>query len=187
MASFISITDIETSTGTTISSADEPRIQWYIDAVCSYIETTTGQKFSPTTATLRCQADSWGVIEFPQITSITTVEVYDPYLQTYSALTTGDYAYDGISKLYNFCAYETVRLNLTYGWPYVPEDIAAVATDLVKAGSGLEQNASSGLSTYRVGDVEEQYGVTNGGVVTLHTLMTDVMHIYSSGNTTWRL
>lgn len=186
---FISITDIETSTGENISSEDEPRVQWYIDTVCAWIEDYTREKFSPVTdAELRCQADGWGVIEFPQLTDITSVETWDPYLQTYTALTIGDYAYDGIGRLYGFAAYETIRLTVSYGWEVAPEGVCAVAVELVKAGAGLVQGGSlSGLSLYRVGDVEEQYGVTKDGSVTIHTLMAAELHSYHSGAATWRL
>lgn len=189
----ISISDLEQATGEIIDDADIPRFQWYIDAVSSYIEDLTGQQFEEVIdCTLVCQSDSYGIIEFPSLNSVTTVEYRDPWLGTYTEVLLGNYAFDGIGSVFNLCAYSTYRLKVSYGSSEVPESIEKIATQLVLAGTGLDPSAAAGLKTLKVGDVEEQYGVITDGsgrpIVTLTSLQSGALQAWSvSGSATWRL
>lgn len=188
----ITIADLELASGEAIAVDDEPRYQWYIDVVSSYITTATDQAFeAQEDVELICQADSHGIIQFPSLNSVTAVEELDPWSQTYSTWTSGSYAFNGIDSVYGLTPYVTYKLTVSYGYDTVPDDIAGVVTQLVMAGSGLDANASGGLSKYRIGDVEEVYGVTRDAsgnpVVTLASLQYDVLESYSSRTWTMRL
>lgn len=186
----ISISDIEAATGLDIPEDEEPRYQWYIDTVSAYIETYTGVTFSEVLAeTFVVVADGRGVIEFPQLNSVTLIEGWDPYSASFASTT--DWWWDASSKIYGLDVHATYRVTVGYGYPEVPVDIAGVITQLVAAGTGLDAGASGGLKSYRVGDVNEAYGVTVDGtgatVVTLSSLMSSVLQAYSNATTTYRL
>lgn len=188
----ITIADLELASGQDIAVEDEPRCQWFIDAVSAYIETYTDESFvSVEDVELMCQADSYGVIQFPSLNGVSKVEEYEPWTQTYTEWTTGTYAFNGIDSVYGLTPYITYRLTVSYGYDEVPVDVAAVATQLVLAGSGLDPNATGGLSKYRVGDVEESYGVVTDAsghpVVTLASMQTRVLDAYNQYTRTLRL
>lgn len=192
MAALITITDIEAALGEDISVDDEPRIQYYINVVSSYIEGYTGVSFSlQEDAVIRAVADGRGIIEIDEIVEITEVAQLDPSVGTYGGISVGfpGYYFDGIDKIYGLDPYETYRITLTYGHTSIPTEIKGVATKLVLAGTDLDTVATGGLRSYRVGDVEESYGVSilaGVPVVTLDTLMTKILHSYATGTTTYR-
>lgn len=188
----LTISDLEVASGTDIPTLEEPRYQFYINAVTSYIETYLDQTFTAVSnEDLICQADSRGCITFSSLTSVSAVQERDNWLGTYTAYTSGNYGFDGVGTIYGLVPYTTYKVTVSYGWSTVPADIKAVATQLVMAGSGLEPSAAGGLSRYRVGDVEETYGVTDSGsgspVVTLTSLQSAVLNSYSARTRTIRL
>lgn len=188
----ITITDIEAALGVDVSSDEEPRIQWYIDAVSSFIVDYTSQDFLPHVAeALVCQADGGGVIEFQDLTSVSKVELYDQWQKLYSEVVAGDYRFDGISKILFLAPGETYRVTATYGFTVVPPSIKAIATQLVLAGTGLDRMAAGGLKSFRIGDEEVVYGVTLSDTgspqVTLSGLQRNSLDSYSPGSHTWRL
>lgn len=177
----ISISDLEVATNTDIDEADIPFYQQYIDTVSAYIEAYTGHTFSfVEDETFVCRADSYGIIEFVDLFEVTTVEELDRYAQSFA---TTSYYFDGISSIYGLCSYGTYRVTVSYGSDDTPEDIAGLVTDLVAAGSGLSPSATAGLDKYRVGDVEESYGVSPEGVVTITSLQKTVLDRYNSIDT----
>lgn len=193
--SLIGIGDIETALGSDISSDNEARVQWYIDAVSAFIESFVGRNFNlQEDVTIIARADGGGFIEISDLVSVTSVSLLDPWTGIYGGLTSWPnlgYAFDGIDKIYALCPYETYKVVCTYGWDSVPVDIAGIATLLVLAGTGLDLTAINGLKSYRVGDVEEAYGVstkeTGDPTITLSRLMTKTLLGYSRGTTTYRL
>lgn len=185
--SLTSIGEIETASGETIASDDEARVQWYIDAVSAFIESYTGLEFNlHEDVTIRARADGKGMIEIANLIEITTVQERDAWTGVYGSLpyhygSTG-YAFDGIDTIYGLCPYESYQIVCSFGFEEVPADIAGVATQLVMAGAGIDNTAINGLKSYRVGDVEETYGVsqneTGFPVVSLSTLMSAVLNKY---------
>lgn len=189
----ISIGDVEIASGVDIDAEDYPRYQFFIDAVSDYIETYTGQSFSERIEeVLICQTDKYGIIQFGDLTAVSLVESYDPYSGVYTAITLGDYGFDGIDCIFGLCGRATYRCTVTYGWVEPPDDIAALVTQLVLAGTGLDPAATAGnLKSIRTGDVEDVYGVSmnsTGGVdVSLSKLQASTLRAYTLGTTTWRI
>ena len=199
----IDIGYIEIVSGITIQPEEEPTVQKYIDIVSRYIERVTGRSFSVREdAVIKALADGKGIIEIPDLQEVTTVEFLDAATGTYSDVTVGipfafnsgyygygpgyyGYSFDGISQIYGLNPRHSYKVTCTYGQE-APEEIKGIVADLVLAGTGLDQTASNGLVSKRVGDVEEMYGVTKAGEVTLDSLQTAIMNEYSTGNTTYR-
>lgn len=177
----ISIADLEVAANTTISSADEPYYQNFIDTVSAYVETYTGHTFSEVVDEVHtCRADSYGIIEFVELTEVTVVEELDRWATSFAP---ASYFFDGINSIYGLCPYGTYRVTVSYGSEDVPDDLAGVVTDLVLAGSGLAPSATGGLDKYRVGDVEESYGVSGSGVVTIASFQRAVLDRYNALDT----
>lgn len=189
----ITLDDLEIASGRIILSADEPRLQWYIDAVSGYIETYCDQRFSAVANDIfMAMADRRGAIEIPGLTAVASVQLRDNWLATFETLVSGgDYTWDGIDTIYGLTPYATYKITVSYGWETTPADIKNIVTELVMAGTGLAFGAKGGLKSKRTGDVEEQYGVTveeNGGpVVTLASLQRTVLDSYRTTTRTWRL
>lgn len=189
--SLATIADVEAAYGSDLTTEEEPKIQWYLDAASSYVERFVGRKFTlHEEQVLYCVTDSRGIIEISDLVSIDEVALLDPWTGTYGALWTEGYAFDGIDKIFGLCPRETYRVTCSYGYAEVPEDIKDIIVNLVLVGTGLDPNAQGGLKSYRVGDVEEFYGITTmeTGVplVTLSSLMTETLYSYHSGTTTYR-
>lgn len=178
----IEIEEVETALGESIPESDVPRVQWYIDTVSAYVENVTGRAFSEQTdAVHTARANSWGCIEFPELTSVTLVELLDGYLLTWYDATPYGYRFDGIDTIYNLVPHATYRLTVTYGPADPPDDIIGVVTQLVMAGTGYDISAVGGLTKTRTGDVEDVYGVDSSGRVTLSELMQQVLDSYHAG------
>lgn len=188
----ITIGDLEVATNSTIDEEDYPYYQNMIDVVTAYIETETGQSFTEVTEEVQlCQTTRLGSINWPSITGVSKVEQLDPYSDTFTDLPVGSYGFNRIDRVYGLDPYTTYRVTVSYGWDVVPTDIAGVAAALVAAGTGLVPGSAAGLASYRVGDVEERYGVTDDGSgrvsVTLTGLQSAVLSAYSTYNRTWVL
>lgn len=188
----IAVSDLELAYGVTIDPSDDARYDYYIDIVSSYIETETGQTFSEVTEEVQlCQTGQYGTLKWPALNTVTLVEELDPYTGIYTTLTAGAYAFNGIDTVYALCPYTTYRVTVSYGWLSVPSDIAGLAVSLVGAATGLETSSTGGVSKYRVGDVEETYGVVSDGsgrpIVTVTGLQAAVISAYSTYNRTWDL
>lgn len=188
----ITIADLEAATGLTISSEDEAMYQWYIDAVSGYIIDYTDEDFAVhTNEVLVCQADGWGIIEFPQLDSVSKVEHYDQWQGLYEEITFGNYRFDGISKVLYLLPHETYKITCSYGYTSVPASIKSLATQLVMAGSGLDRSAVGGIKNYRIGDKEIQYGVTaneaGGPIITLAAFQRRTLDKYGFQTRTLRL
>lgn len=192
----ITLSQLEAILGYDISTDDEPRIQTFIDLVSTFIESYTGVSFTEhEDAVIVCRADGKGIVEIEALNSITSVELLNAGTGVYGAVTQATYSwgyfFDGISMIYNLCPYETYRVTCDYGLTSVPKDIQEITKLLVMAGSGLDVTAVNGLKSYRVGDVEEAYGVTAAEAgsppVTLSRMMTKILNGYSTGTTTYRL
>lgn len=196
MAGLITIPQLEAILGYDISSDDEVRIQTFIDLISTFIESYTGVSFTEhTDAVIVARADGKGVVEVEVLNSISKVERLNAWTGVYGNIAQAvygyGYAFDGISMIYGLCPYETYRVTCDYGMTSVPEDIQNIVKLLVMAGSGLDATAVNGLKSYRVGDVEEAYGVSiaeNGtSPVTLSRMMTKILNSYSAGTTTYRI
>jgi hypothetical protein len=189
--SLATIADVEAAYGSDLTTEEEPKIQWYLDAASNYIERFVGRKFTlHEDQVLICPTDSRGIIEIPDLVSVSTVEELDIWLGTYGALGSYGYAFDGIDKIFGLYPRETYRVTCTYGFAEVPDDVKEIVVNLVLVGTGLDPNAQGGLKSYRVGDVEEFYGITTMEtglpLVTLSSLMTETLYSYHSGTTTYR-
>jgi hypothetical protein len=201
----IDISYIETLVGYSLTSEEEVKTQRYINIVSSYIESKTGRRFSVQDgAVVKAITDGKGIIEIPDLTAVDLIEYRDAYTGTYTDVTSGipyafnsgqypmgygnpyDFGFDGISMIYGLIPRSSYRITCTYGVE-PPEDIQGIVADLVLAGTGLDTSARGGLASKRVGDVEEFYGVTPSGNVTLTSLMTEILNQYDTGNTTYRL
>lgn len=180
---FISISDLEQATGTTIT--DEPKAQFMIDSISAWIETYTGRYFSlQENVVLRCQADAYGLIEIEDLDDVTSVVDW----KTDTAASGWDW--DGMSTIYGLCSFQTVDATVTYGFEEPPLDIVGVCTELVAEGLHLPL-ISGALTSQRVGDVERRYNVTvaAGGdvMVTPSYLQTKVLDKYAVRNRTLRI
>lgn len=204
----ITISYLESLLGSDIATDDEPRVTRYIEIVSAFIESYTGVTFSLNEdQVVKAVADGKGIIEIEDLSDVSLVEVLDGVTNTWSdvnsslyfAFNSGYYGYrfghygfgyDGISKVYGLVPGTTYRITCTYGQATVPKDIQGVAGLLVLAGAGLDYTAVNGLRAYRVGDVEETYGVTSGAagdVITLDSMMAATLNAYCTGNTTYRV
>lgn len=188
----VSVADLEEASGQQVDPGDVSRYQWYIDLVTTFIETYTEQSFAPVVdEVLTCQSDRNGCITFGSLNSVSAVEELDPWSGTYTDWTSGGYGFDGISSIYGLTPLHTYRVTVSYGWDVPPAAIKGVATQLVMAATGIDPGASGGLSRYRVGDVEEVYGVGSDSsgypVVTLTGLQRTVLDKYAVRARTWRL
>lgn len=185
--------ELEAVYGTEVSSDDEPTVQAYMELVTTFIESYTGLSFSlHEDQVLVARADGKGVIEIDDLVSVASVEALRPSDGSYWSLTRGThFLYDGIDRIYDLCAYGTYRITASYGDVTVPADLKQIAIMLTLVGSGLDSAAVNGLKALRVGDVEEAYGVsasdTGEPLVTLNTIMTDILNRYASGTTTYRV
>lgn len=201
----IQISDIEAALGSDISSEDETRVQKYIDIVSRFVARETGVVFGPVDTTIKALADGKGIIEINSLNTVTLVEILDGTTNVYSDVNAGfyyafnsglyddrhslgytGYGYDGISKVYGLSPYGSYKITASVGEP-TPEEIKDLIILLVLAGAGLDATASGGLKSYRVGDVEEQYGVTENGSVTLSGLMRMTLDSYVKTSDTYRL
>lgn len=192
----VNVAYLEALLGYDISTDDEPKIQAYIEMVSSFIEDYTGRSFSThEDVAVVAVADGRGMIEIADLQSITSVEQLDQWTNTYGGLSNfygnSGYAFDGIEVIYGLCPHVTYRVTATYGFAAVPEDIKNIVALLVLAATGLDVTAVNGLKSYRVGDVEESYGVSTNETgepqVTLSSLMTHALNGYATGTTTYRL
>lgn len=185
----ITTSDIEQAYGIEIPDEDLPRYEFMIDLVSAYIEEATGQRLSgSTTETFVVKADSYGIIEFPSLDAVVSVEELDRGSQSYSP---ASYCFDGVESIYDLCPRQTYRVKVTYGDCVPPTAIIGVATQLVGAATGADTSSQAGIVKYRVGDVEETYGVANNSsgapVVTLSSLQSKVLARYNvQDNTTLR-
>ena len=202
----VDIPYIETVVGFSIDSEDEPRIQRYINIVSAYVRRVTGRTFELIEGdVIKAIADGSGIIEIPDLQAVSKVELRDAWNNTYSDVMTGipyafnsgqfddwcssgwfsGFGFDGISMVYGLKPRASYRLTVDHG-EEAPDDIKGVVGDLVTAGTGLDTSSRSGLASKRVGDVEEFYGVSYDGNVTLTSLMSKVLDDHSVGNTTYR-
>lgn len=198
----IDIGYIETLVGYSLNLETEARVQRYINIVSSYIRSYTGRSYGVVEDdVIKAVADGKGIIEIPDLESVSLVELRDAYRGEYTDITDGipyafnsgqygqfDYygfGFDGISMIYGLYPRSSYRVTCTHGVP-APEDIRGIVADLVLAGTGLDTSARGGLASKRVGDVEEFYGVTPAGSVTLTSLMTKILDQAHIGNTTYR-
>lgn len=178
----ITITDLEDATGVTVTDSD--KAQFMIDSISAYVERYTDQKFTPQSdITIRAQADTYGVIEFPDVTSVSSVT---------DAKTGGNVAYyfDEMNKVYGLTSYQAVDVTLDYGWDTVPDDILGIVVTLVAAGLGIPYVSDGEISRKRVGDVETEYAVSvseQGIQVTPSSLMQSVLESYRIKTRTWRI
>lgn len=199
----ISMEYLESALGSEVPEADLPKVQRYIDIVSAFVKNYTGMNFTVVTeAVIKAVADGKGIIEIPDLISVETVELRDGYTGTYSDVTSSIYyaynsgyygsysqygfGFDGLSQIYGLRPRHSYRITCSYGRE-CPDDIKGVIVLLVLAGSGLDATAVNGLKSYRVGDVEEFYGVMGGPdepTVTLSSLMSQVLNSYagSTGN-----
>lgn len=201
----IQISDIEAALGSDISSEDETRVQKYIDIVSRFVARETGTVFGPVDTTIKAVADGKGIIEINSLNTVTSVEILDGTTNVYSDVNAGfyyafnsglyddrhsygytGYGFDGISKVYSLCPYGSYKITANVGEP-TPEEIKDLIILLVLAGAGLDSSATGGIKSYRVGDVEEQYGITESGSVTLSSLMRATLDSYVTGSDTYRL
>lgn len=204
MAGLIEIHQLEAFLGFDIDTDDEPRVQTYIDLVSNFIETAYGVSFSEHTgAVIKAKSDGSGCIEIEALNVVSLVEFLDPWTNVWADIRLASiyyawndtwghsgYAFDGISMIYNLCPRQTYRITCDYGFTAVPDEIKDIVCMLVSAGTGLDAAATGGLKSYRVGDVEEAYGVSSsdgGPVVSLSSMMTAILNGYSTANTTYRL
>lgn len=178
----IEISDVQAAYGQTIDADDEATIQYYIDIVTADLEDYTGLSFSLVVDDpVICRADRHGIVEFNESVSVSLVEELDPFLHTYSEWPNSTYSFDGIDTVYNLCAYGTYRITVSYGYAVPPDSIKGIAADLVLAGSGLDPSAAQGLVKKRVGDREEQYGVsgaTGAPSISLTSIQAKVLEKY---------
>lgn len=202
----ISMEYLESVLGSEVSEEDLPKVQRYIDIVSEFVKTYTGLKFTVVTeAQIKAVADGKGIIEIPDLISVETVELRDGYTGLYGDVTSSIYyaynsgyygsygqygfGFDGMSQIYGLRPKHSYRITCSYGRA-CPEDVKGVIALLVLAGSGLDATAVNGLKSYRVGDVEEFYGIMGGPdepTVTLSSLMTTVLSAYRAGDGTLRL
>lgn len=202
----ISMEYLESMLGSEVAEEDLPKVQRYIDIVSEFVKTYTGLSFVVVEeAQIKAVADGKGIIEIPDLISVETVELRDGYNGTYGDVTSSIYyaynsgyygsygqygfGFDGLSQIYGLRPRHSYRITCSYG-RVCPEDVKGVIALLVLAGSGLDATAVNGLKSYRVGDVEEFYGVMGGPdepTVTLSSLMAGTLLAYASGNGTIRL
>lgn len=203
----IDIAYLEAVHGEDISTEDEPQAQKYIDIVSAWIVNDTGVLFSPhEDVVVKATADAKGIIEIEDLQEISLIEIRDGRAGTWIDVNSplyfafnaglygfgylGGYGFDGISQIYGLCPHATYRITCTHGMEEAPEEIKGIVALLVLAGTGLNAEAINGLMTYRVGDVEESYGVIGGAndpTITLSRLMVSTLNNYSTGNTTYRV
>lgn len=185
----IEISDVESAYGQAIDSEDEATVQYYIDIVTAYLEDYTGLSFSEVIDDpVVCRSDRDGVIEFNELISVSSVEELDLWAvpQAYSTSPSDSYTFDGLSTIYGLHPYSTYRLTVSYGYVVAPDSIKGIAADLVLAGSGLDPSAAQGLVKKRVGDREEQYGISGAGnSVSLTSIQSAVLDKYRG--TAWTI
>lgn len=187
----LTIADLETAANQTIAAEDEPYYQWYIDAVSAYILEQYPYLNYGEDVEVVADSGSAGLIQIPNLVSITSVERFSRYDDTYTTLNRAEYSFDGIDTIYDLRRFTTYRLTVSYGSSVVPDAVAAIATQLVLAGSGLDPDAIGGLTEISVGNVREKYGVTTNGlgepVVSMSSLQSGVLKNYRPQNVTWRV
>lgn len=175
----ITIDDVNEAVGEDVPEDDEERVEWYIEVVSDFLEQYTGRTFSEQSdVTMTTRANSWGIIEFPELTSISTVEMIDG---NYGGFLPVTYRFDGIGSIYDLVPYGVYRVTVTYGSDTVPDAIRRIATLLVMAGTGYDPSAIGGLTKIKTGNVEDTYGVAQSGAVTLSGLMEGVLQDYDVG------
>lgn len=176
----ITVSELEEATGVTITNIG--RAQFVIDSISAYIESQTGQKFSPVIdQTVRCQADSYGIIEFADLDDVSAVKDAETGV-------TASYGWDRMNKIYGLCSYQVVDVTISYGWDEPPEDILGILITLCAEALGLPLGGD--MQRKRVGDVEEQFSVTvtsSRVLVTPSGLMTEVFNSYLPAGKSWRL
>lgn len=178
----MTIDDVSDYLGESVPAEDEDRVQTYIDIVSEFIETYTGRAFSLQEDVEHvARANSWGVIEFPELTSVSNVELLDGYTGDWYTTNGYGYSFDGINSIYGLEPYSTYRVTVTYGSDTVPDVIKHIATLLVVAGTGYDVGAVGGLKKVKTGNVEDTYGVSESGAVTLSDMMLTVLSDYDVG------
>lgn len=182
------IADLELRLNRTITPAEEPYYQYFIDQITAYIENITGVAFSRrTNETLRYRADGHGVVEL--IGPVVDVANIAPLIQSnYTYRYDGWYwapaAWDGLGDIDGLAPYEVVDVTYTYGYDTseVPPDIKAVAMDVVV--SELNGRTPDELREKTVGDITYKWAVSS---TDFNSLGIEVLNSYRGIAKTWRL
>lgn len=171
--------------GATFTADQEAQLQYYIDFVCSYIESEIGMSFSiHEDAVLRYQSDSYGQIELDEypVTAVGDILDYRGY-PALGSRWTGMQVIDGLRPL---TAYD---VTLTYGQDGdVPLDLAGVATEAVKRAYDNGGSGSGALAEKTVGDTTEKYANPLDAALAFTATDTQILENYGMNEgTTYRL
>lgn len=173
-----SILEIESALGRDLSTAEEGRATYYINAISAFIASYCDLvAFEEVTDdTIRLQADYYGIIELGggPISSVATVTDVD-------GTEAVGWAFDGSSMITGLEPFQTVDVVYTHGKDTIPEDLVALATDAVIGCIALQ--VSGPLKTRTVGDVT--YAFQEGTSVGV-TLQESVLDRYRTTEFTFR-
>lgn len=154
----LTVDDVKKANGQaslTLTPDQTDQIQYYIDAVSAYIESTTGVTFGQIVGeTFRFKSDEDGDLYLPlwPIQAVTAVvRVSDPD-------SVFPYYWDGLQEIRRLRAQKAYDVTLNYGYYPVPADIMGVAVESVRRGVSA---GPTGIKTKTVGDVSYDFGSWN--------------------------
>lgn len=176
-----------------LSAAQQTAFTYQVTSAGSLITTITNCTFTSTTETIRFAADGNGeyqilrnpIITLNSATDVVTGTVLQLSPIPWGATTTYDIGYDGLERLWGMYPFQTIDLNLTWGWTTVPDDIAFVLSELVR----VAWNNPYNLSKKRVGDVEVDYATIAAGmtVSSLSKEQREILDSYQDTEQSWHL
>lgn len=156
----ITLDEAEEALGQTLDNAQQELVLRFIRLVSTYITSYTGVSFGQVvTASIRAKADYYGVVELPggPVQEVTSVHYFyggEP----------GCWEWDGLDEIYGLSPNAVVDITYKHGYAQIPDDIREVATEVVKRVFLSPDGQGGALFKYRVGDVEEMYSGTFGGM-----------------------
>jgi len=173
---------------TAMTALQQGQLGAQITGASAYVIQYCSAVFVSTTDTLRLTADGYSEIDLAQhpVTTVNTVtDVYTGLAMTLNLPGTAGYYqvyWDGLQKLVCLYPWQTVDVNLTYGFSSVPDDIASVVTQMTIRTFLNPTN----LSDRRVGDVEYRW-TQPSSVFTPNAFEVTIMDVYRETEFSWRL
>lgn len=182
--SFIVLDDISVAMGLgtpeTFSNNQAAQLQYYIDFVCTYIESECGVSFTQRTdAVRRYTADQWGRVCLVENNISVVTDIKDS-----SGNSLQFWTFDGVNQLESFWPWMVVDVTLTYGLTEVPLDIKGVAIEAVKRAGGTGKSGQA-VNSHQVGDVRDTYSGGLDSALAFTKTEKDILERYGVSEETW--
>lgn len=183
MAPLISVADVETILGRTLTAAEAASVAMYIDFASSYIRDYTGRSFERRSNHLiRTQADAHGVVELPDPPIISVASIVDADSEGETWVVADQW--DGMWRINGLRPWHTYLITYTHGDQEVPQSIAGVCASMVSR----QIINPAGIRQETVGATSVTYASVFGeaGALGLSGLERQILDMYTDVAMSWR-